>query len=1828
MDCLSVDTAVGGLYNFISGSNGTRAIPFLQRLSASLLEYHLEATTPDSTVVVETTLSAMSKALRELLRREQRATFHEDLPDLIDSVENVAEATGIDQHSVTFHVVNGIIRELRGSIARANGLLQHEQAPQVDGVSTTAVTSTYPRDIILPQNRHNNDNMDITKIKVFPTEDEIRSNHPEFLPSTDLDQPHFLMDQAERHLDTHFRLLRHDVFGELNGALAGAMVALENDPTLLDSPRFSLGDIRAYSNPKAHVRYISFDHRHSLEAQISFPQPGHLRKKTPSERRKWWEESKRLEEGSLLCLLLFDSMKSSILFLTVSEKCTDTKHDVSLSSEKYHEATIKAKLATRSQDDLGLLTQVSCQNARGLLMEFPSIIPATFVTILENIQVMQRLSRLPFRQWILPDRVLHGGLAKHDIPPPLYARGTDFTFSLGSISKDTDDNLSLSSRLSADDTTAIDELETRTKLDRGQCQALIAALSREFAFIQGPPGTGKSYLGVQLMTVLLTCKTKADLGPVVVVYVTNPAALITKKILMFFCFTFTNKSSRCYTNHALDQFLEHLINVGIDKLIRIGGQSRSKILEGKNLRIISQSETKTKSEGYLLAMTYKELEQLEKTIQKFLGILHGSKRQPGWSNLKHHLARNHPLIHAQFSRVDEDGFKTVGREPFDLWIGDKMPTSSHHADGAEPLPEQIEQLLAQATRNAHSILSCDRHRLVEFWAEEMRAEVTDQLFEATKHADDLQQQLTNIHDEVDRRVLQTADVIGVTTTGLARRIATLQHVRCKVVICEEAGEVMEPHMLSALLPSVEHFIQIGDHQQLRPQINNYKLSLESKQGNLYQLDRSQFERLSVGERGRPAFPVAQLSVQRRMRPEISTLIRETVYPRLLDHVSTKSLPDVVGMRNNVFWLDHTYMEEGAQADVHQKSHSNVWEVDMVHALVRHIVRQGIYDSSDVAVLTPYTGQLQKLRGKMRNDFEIVLSERDQETLAKEGFAVEDASTDGRHASDHPDSGIKPLEKKKLSELLRLATVDNFQGEEAKIVIVSLVRSNKERKVGFLRTTNRINVLLSRAQHGMYLIGNTDTYSNQSMWSNIHGMLQATEAVGPAFGLCCPRHPDTEIQVFQPEDFAMLSPEGGCRLACDRRLADCGHRCQARCHSETMHQVFSCPQPCQRLHSPCKHLCQKQTCGEDCGLCQVILDDVRLLCEHSKDNVPCYQTQDLRKIKCTVLFQKEVPGCKHIVETQCSRDVTSVQFRCPSPCETILACGHLCPGSCGQCHPKDADRQSIKHKSCSKICGRRFGTCNHTCQRNCHDGTDCCPCPAPCEVRCAHSTCTLKCHKACAPCIEKCTWSCEHQGDCCMPCSAPCSRLPCNQRCSRDLSCGHRCPGICGERCPEDYCQSCSGRKEARVDLLEMKTYSEVDLDETPIVVLGCGHFFIAETLDGHVGMAEVYEQDVNGNFTGLRDVSAVLARSIPRCPDCQRPVRQHATQRFNRVINRAVIDEMTKRFLVDGKAKIRDLEQEILDLEHKLEDSRQEIILPIRQASAHLTGQINLEHTVVLHRKLQERHDASRRLEKAIQTFRNKAADKHQPAQKLYDAIVHATRRRSIDHLMTDLNIADSVPAPARDRRITFGGRIAQLQAECIILTDKFDIAQVLKSMPSTSSIKLAGGAPNQLAKPFFQTCKTFIDDCDVENLPKLRVEASLYYARTARSHESYCRSIKTEVDQASGYVKAAKELLEKAKQLCKQPFQDANSLRIAVDESLKLLRKEWYEEVTAEEIAAIKLAMVSGPRGITTHSGHWYNCVNGHPVSFSLRQAIKISGSHGGLTPISFGKVTCTKKE
>jgi superfamily I DNA and/or RNA helicase len=164
--------------------------------------------------------------------------------------------------------------------------------------------------------------------------------------------------------------------------------------------------------------------------------------------------------------------------------------------------------------------------------------------------------------------------------------------------------------------------------------------------------------------------------------------------------------------------------------------------------------------------------------------------------------------------------------------------------------------------------------------------------------------------EIDQRCLADADIIGMTTSGLARNLKMLKSLPIKVVLVEEAGEVLEAHTLTALLPSVEHAILIGDHLQLKPSVNKYDLSSESHRGIPYSLDISMFERLvnppknMVGVK----LPCSTLETQRRMRPTISSLIRQTLYPNLKDNTNVELYPEVAGMKDCVYWLDHSIFE--------------------------------------------------------------------------------------------------------------------------------------------------------------------------------------------------------------------------------------------------------------------------------------------------------------------------------------------------------------------------------------------------------------------------------------------------------------------------------------------------------------------------------------------------------------------------------------------------------------------------------------------------------------------------------------------------------------------------------------------------------------------------------------------------------------------------------------------------------------------------------------------------------------------------------------------------------
>lgn len=67
----------------------------------------------------------------------------------------------------------------------------------------------------------------------------------------------------------------------------------------------------------------------------------------------------------------------------------------------------------------------------------------------------------------------------------------------------------------------------------------------------------------------------------------------------------------------------------------------------------------------------------------------------------------------------------------------------------------------------------------------------------------------------------------------------------------------------------------------------------------------------------------------------------------------------------------------------------------------------------------------------------------------------------------------------FKDLVKIDTVDSYQGKENRIIILSLTRSDRTRYPGFLRAPNRINVAMSRAMDRLLIVGNTDMWKKHN-----------------------------------------------------------------------------------------------------------------------------------------------------------------------------------------------------------------------------------------------------------------------------------------------------------------------------------------------------------------------------------------------------------------------------------------------------------------------------------------------------------------------------------------------------------------------------------------------------------------------------------------------------------------------------------------------------------------------------------------------------------------------------
>jgi len=487
----------------------------------------------------------------------------------------------------------------------------------------------------------------------------------------------------------------------------------------------------------------------------------------------------------------------------------------------------------------------------------------------------------------------------------------------------------------------------------------------------------------------------------------------------------------CYTNHALDQFLEHMVDAGEKRIVRIGGRSKSERLAGYQLKELARK--KSRNEGLanrLIKQVHARLFSLKEKLDENIKIL---KTPISWTEpsggIHEFLRYEKPEVLA-FLHVPEgndDEFTMVGRKGKAL-SKDFLWTSWQKGEG---FPSWL---------SPHMILDNDEYpAFLAFWKLSMNERATeiaswrkDILSSLTYDLEDLAKEFkaTAKEDqalcrEAEGNILAQARIIGATTSGAATYHDLLTEKAAGVVLVEEAGEVLESHILTSLALGTEggesskHLVLIGDHKQLPPKVENYELTATSGCG--YDLDCSLFERLVSS-----GLPSVTLDVQHRMRPSISALIRLQTYPSLRDHESVTKYPQVKGSTENLMFIDHDVLEDGANAG-DSTTKSNQYEANLCIEIVRFLLLQG-YGTSQIVVLTPYLGQLRTIIDKMRQlrEIEALVSDRDTDEL-------DDLDSETGEQQHIAPAAYRPTEDKRA---VRCSSIDNYQGEEADVVVIS------------------------------------------------------------------------------------------------------------------------------------------------------------------------------------------------------------------------------------------------------------------------------------------------------------------------------------------------------------------------------------------------------------------------------------------------------------------------------------------------------------------------------------------------------------------------------------------------------------------------------------------------------------------------------------------------------------------------------------------------------------------------------------------------------------------------
>ena len=339
--------------------------------------------------------------------------------------------------------------------------------------------------------------------------------------------------------------------------------------------------------------------------------------------------------------------------------------------------------------------------------------------------------------------------------------------------------------------------------------------------------------------------------------------------------------------------------------------------------------------------------------------------------------------------------------------------------------------------------------------------------------DRLRSRAAEIEIRINAELFGEARVIACTLVGSAHRL--LEGMKFGTLFIDEAAQALEA---ACWIPMrrASRVILAGDHCQLPPTVK----SIAALRAGL---GKTLMERIAENK---PEV-VTLLKIQYRMNDEIMRFSSDWFYGGKVESAPQIKYRSVLDYDHPITWIDTSNEEnqitiEGEDAPedsastsssvsaANQNSDLNFKEqfvgesfgrINKAEAeltlltLAEYFTKIGkqrvLGDSIDVGIISPYRAQVQYLK-KLIKKYEF----------------------------------FKPYRR-----LISVNTVDGFQGQERDVILISLVRSNDEGQIGFLKDLRRMNVAMTRARMKLIILGNKDTMTQhpfyKKLWEYVEGL---------------------------------------------------------------------------------------------------------------------------------------------------------------------------------------------------------------------------------------------------------------------------------------------------------------------------------------------------------------------------------------------------------------------------------------------------------------------------------------------------------------------------------------------------------------------------------------------------------------------------------------------------------------------------------------------------------------------------------------------------------------------